>query len=97
MIKVQDLCHYLPSGDEKITILENLDVSIQDGETVSIIGSSGSGKTTLLGLLAGLDVPSSGSISIDGQLISAMDEDNVRCFGRSILALFFSLFICCPA
>jgi len=97
MIKVQDLCHYLPSGDEKITILESLDVSIQDGETVSIIGSSGSGKTTLLGLLAGLDVPSSGSISIDGQLISAMDEDQRAMFRAQYIGFVFQSFHLLPS
>jgi len=97
MIKVQDLCHYLPYGDEQITILENLNLSIQDGETIAITGSSGSGKTTLLGLLAGLDVPSSGSITIDGQLISAMDEDQRAVFRANNIGFVFQSFHLLPS
>jgi len=97
MIKVQDLCHYLPYGDEQITILENLNLSIQNGETIAITGSSGSGKTTLLGLLAGLDVPSSGSITIDGQLISAMDEDQRAVFRANNIGFVFQSFHLLPS
>jgi len=97
MIKVQDLCHYLPYGDEQITILDDVNLSINDGETVAITGSSGSGKTTLLGLLAGLDVPSSGSISIDGQLISAMDEDQRTVFRANNIGFVFQSFHLLPS
>ena len=97
MIKVQDLCHYLPYGDEQITILDDLNLSINDGETIAITGSSGSGKTTLLGLLAGLDVPSSGSITIDGQLISAMDEDQRAVFRANNIGFVFQSFHLLPS
>lgn len=97
MIKVQDLCHYLPYGDEQITILDDVNLNINDGETVAITGSSGSGKTTLLGLLAGLDVPSSGSINIDGQLISAMDEDQRTVFRANNIGFVFQSFHLLPS
>ena len=58
-----------------LTILRDVELSISSGEAIAIVGESGSGKTTLLGLLAGLDVPTRGSVWLDGDEISAMDED----------------------
>jgi putative ABC transport system ATP-binding protein len=58
-----------------LTILHALDVSVKAGEAVAILGASGSGKSTLLGLLAGLDRPTQGEISLCGQSLSALNED----------------------
>ncbi|PZO10949.1 MAG: ABC transporter [Lysobacteraceae bacterium] len=63
----------LPSG--QLTILDGVGFTIAKGEAVAIVGASGSGKSTLLSLLAGLDVPSDGSVMLDGQPLSALDED----------------------
>lgn len=63
----------LPSGE--LVILDGIGFSIAAGDTVAIVGASGSGKSTLLSLMAGLDVPSSGSVTLDGQPLSALDED----------------------
>ena len=62
-----------PAGD--LTILQGLDLEIQMGEAVAILGASGSGKSTLLGLLAGLDNPSAGQIWLCGQALEGLDED----------------------
>lgn len=62
-----------PAGD--LTILQGLDLEIQTGEAVAILGASGSGKSTLLGLLAGLDNPSAGQIWLCGQALEGLDED----------------------
>jgi putative ABC transport system ATP-binding protein len=62
-----------PAGD--LTILQGLDLEIQNGEAVAILGASGSGKSTLLGLLAGLDNPSAGQIWLCGQSLAGLDED----------------------
>src|SRR5690606_34206282 len=63
----------LPSGE--LTILDGVDFNIVPGDTVAIVGASGSGKSTLLSLMAGLDTPSSGDVMLDGEALSAMDED----------------------
>jgi putative ABC transport system ATP-binding protein len=63
----------LPSGE--LTILDGVGFAIAQGEAVAIVGASGSGKSTLLGLLAGLDVPSDGTVTLDGEPLSALDED----------------------
>jgi putative ABC transport system ATP-binding protein len=63
----------LPSG--QLTILDGVGFTIAKGEAVAIVGASGSGKSTLLSLLAGLDVPSEGSVTLDGAPLSALDED----------------------
>ena len=68
------------NDDQPLVILDNVSFSILTGETVAIIGPSGSGKSTLLGLMAGLDIPSSGKVKIDGQNIFDLDED-----GRAVL------------
>lgn len=65
----------LKSGDEPLQILKGVNLSFRAASSCAIIGASGSGKTTLLGLLAGLDLPSSGQILFDGKDITAMDED----------------------
>jgi lipoprotein-releasing system ATP-binding protein len=61
-------------GPVTLTVLDGVDFRVEEGERVAIIGASGSGKTTLLQLLGGLDDPTSGSVWIDGQQLSALDE-----------------------
>jgi putative ABC transport system ATP-binding protein len=61
--------------DGTLSILHDISFSVQQGESVAITGSSGSGKSTLLSLMAGLDLPSAGSVSLMGQDLSTLDED----------------------
>lgn len=63
------------SGERRLDILSGLDLQVSPGESVAILGSSGAGKSTLLGLLAGLDAPTSGELSLFGESLSALDED----------------------
>jgi len=74
MINTSALHHNVKLGEQTLTLLNNIDVSIQEGETVAIVGTSGSGKSTLLGMLAGLDTPTSGRIFIDEADITTLDE-----------------------
>lgn len=97
MIEVQHLCHSIHSGDHEIHILNDVGFAIADAETVAITGSSGSGKTTLLGLMAGLDVPTSGRITVNGELISAMDEDQRALFRARHVGFVFQSFHLLPS
>lgn len=74
VLECRDLRKSYDEGPQVLEVLKGIDIQIQRGERVAIIGSSGSGKSTLLNLLGGLDTPSSGSVSINGEAISALDE-----------------------
>ena len=74
-ILATNLGKHVGDGANKIEILNGLDLEVTQGESVAIVGSSGSGKSTLLALLAGLDVPTAGSVEVAGQPFSTVDED----------------------
>lgn len=74
-LEVRQLTHRLPSGGRSITILDHLDLTIDHGEMVAILGPSGSGKSTLLALMAGLDRPTEGQVLLDGVEIQDLSED----------------------
>jgi putative ABC transport system ATP-binding protein len=79
-----------------LTILDRVSFRIEAGETAAIVGASGSGKSTLLGLLAGLDRPSSGHISIFGQALEPMDEDARAAWRATHLGFVFQSFQLLP-
>ncbi len=76
VLQAENLTKTYISADKKLTVLNNVSFQAEQGTSLSIIGPSGSGKTTLLGLCAGLDVPTSGSISLMGFKLNAMSEDD---------------------
>ncbi len=89
MIELRGVSKTVPSGTGTLTILHPLDLVVARRQVVAITGPSGSGKSTLLGLIAGLDAPSTGHISIDGTDITALDEDSLaRLRGRRIGFVF---------
>ena len=75
MIEVNNISKQVVTSEGTLNILQQINLSVAKGESLAIIGPSGSGKSTLLGILAGLDMPSSGTVSIDGEDITAMDEE----------------------
>ena len=75
ILTARHLNKVVPSAEGELSILHDLSLDLCRGDSLAIVGSSGSGKSTLLGLLAGLDLPSSGSIHLTGQNLSQLDED----------------------
>jgi len=84
------------SSDGSLTILHDICFDIQSGESVAITGSSGSGKSTLLGLLAGLDLPSSGNVTMMGQNLNDLDEDRRAKLRSSHVGFVFQSFQLLP-
>jgi putative ABC transport system ATP-binding protein len=76
VLQAEGLTKTYRSGANSLTVLDTVSFSVAQGDTLAIIGPSGSGKTTLLGLCAGLDVPSTGIISLMGFKLNAMSEDD---------------------
>lgn len=91
-MKALDLSKQVSSPEGLLTILDNVSLSIQHGESVAIVGASGAGKSTLLGLLAGLDVPSEGEIWLDGKEITALDEDGRAALRADCVGFVFQSF-----
>ncbi len=75
MLQARQLTKEYQSGDHRLAVLRDVSFIVPDGAFVAIVGPSGSGKTTLLGLLAGLDVPSSGTVLLDDADLSTLSED----------------------
>ena len=91
MVVVQDLRKSLRTGASTVDILKGIDFTIERGEFVAIMGASGSGKSTLLGLLAGLDNPTTGSVALNGTVISYLQEDKLaQLRGRTVGFVFQS-------
>jgi len=91
MLVARNLSKEYRSGDNRLTVLRDVNFAIPQGAFVAIVGPSGSGKTTLLGLLAGLDTPSTGQVILDGSDLTAMDEDQrARLRGEKVGFVFQS-------
>jgi putative ABC transport system ATP-binding protein len=97
ILRAAGLTKIVRSGDDPLTILDNVSFEVDAGATVAIAGASGSGKTTLLGLLAGLDRPTKGEIWLDGAALSALDEDARAALRQRLLGFVFQSFQLLPA
>ncbi len=97
MIELKNVTKTVRSGTEDLIILSDVSLKIPDGQFVALTGASGSGKSTLLGLLAGLDSPSSGSITVDGDDITTMSEDGLADLRSSKIGFVFQSFHLIPS
>ena len=97
IIRATSLTKIVQSGDEPLTILDDVAFDVAAGATIAIVGASGSGKTTLLGLLAGLDRPTSGDVIIDGVALSTLDQDGSAALRQRLLGFVFQSFQLLPA
>ena len=97
MITLSNLTKTVRSGTEELTILSDVSLAIPEGQFVALTGASGSGKSTLLGLIAGLDAPSTGRISIDGDEITSMGEDGLAKIRSEKIGFVFQSFHLIPS
>ena len=97
MIILQNVTKTVQSGAEDLTILDDVSLSIPDGQFVAVTGASGSGKSTLLGLIAGLDAPTSGAILIDGANVTTMSEDELAELRSEQIGFIFQSFHLIPS
>jgi putative ABC transport system ATP-binding protein len=96
LIRLQGVEKVFGAGANAVRAVDHLDLGILRGEFVTLTGPSGSGKSTVLNLLAGLDTPTAGEISIDGQRLSAMSDDELTIFRRRKLGIIFQFFNLLP-
>ncbi len=94
---MRDLRLTVPSAAGPVNILAGIDLEVQPGEAVGIVGPSGSGKTSLLMVLAGLEQPTGGTVSVAGQELTRLDEDALARFRRRTVGIVFQAFHLIPA
>ena len=96
MILLQDLHLQLAGPAGSVNILRGIDLSVDAGETVSVVGPSGSGKTTMLMVIAGLERPTQGNIRVKGVDLGTLDEDGLALFRRQNMGIVFQNFHLVP-
>jgi putative ABC transport system ATP-binding protein len=92
MVDARGLVRDYDSGETVVHALQGVDVEVARGELLAVRGRSGSGKTTLLNLLGGLDNPTAGTVTVDGTLISGLDEQAASAVRRTTIAFVFQTF-----
>lgn len=95
-IIVTDLCKYFETKAGKVLALDHISFSVQDGDFVGIVGKSGSGKSTLINMLAGIDKPSSGSVSVFGSKLEEMNENQLALLRGLDVGIVFQFFQLLP-
>lgn len=93
ILSAQHLSKKVPSAEGQLTILDNVSFTLHQGDSLAIIGRSGSGKSTLLGLLAGLDLPSSGEVLLAGHQLTQLNEDQRAALRAAHVGFVFQAFL----
>ena len=96
ILATKNLKKYYGKGDTQVKALDGVDLSVEDGEFVAIVGTSGSGKSTLLHMLGGLDRPTSGSVVVDGKNIFSLKDEALTIFRRRKIGFVFQSFNLVP-
>ena len=96
ILQVKDLCKVYGAGDNRVTALDHVNLTVRRGEFVSIVGPSGSGKSTLLHSLGGVDKPTSGQVWVDGVELSTLDETHLAVFRRRQIGLVYQFYNLIP-
>lgn len=89
ILKTRDLKKYYGGGETAVHALDGVNLSVESGEFVAVVGTSGSGKSTLLHMLGGLDRPTSGSVSVDGKDIFSLKDEELTIFRRRKIGFVF--------
>lgn len=97
IIQVNNLTREVYTGEDKLVILQDINLQVSTGESIAIVGTSGSGKSTLLGLLAGLDIPTQGTVFLDGEDIFKLNEDERAILRGRLLGFMFQSFQLLPS
>ena len=97
MIETRDLVKSVDTSEGVLTILKGVSLKFETGEAVAIVGASGSGKSTILGLMAGLDVSSSGEIILNGHELSSLDEEERAVLRGQLVGFVFQSFQLLPS
>ena len=96
ILETKDLKKYYGSGDTGVKALDGVNLSMEDGEFVAIVGTSGSGKSTLLHMLGGLDRPTSGTVTVSGKEIFSLKDDELTIFRRRKIGFIFQSYNLVP-
>lgn len=96
ILQTKDLKKYYGSGDTQVKALDGVDLSVEQGEFVAIVGTSGSEKSTLLHMLGGLDRPTSGSVTVDGKDIFSLKDEGLTIFRRRKIGFVFQAYNLVP-
>ncbi len=96
ILKTTNLKKYYGSGDTTVKALDGVNLSVQDGEFVAIVGTSGSGKSTLLHMLGGLDRPTGGNVEVEGKNIFSLKDDALTIFRRRKIGFIFQSYNLVP-
>jgi len=96
MLEVRSLTKSYRSGDDTLTVVKDISFALPAGASCAIVGPSGSGKTTLIGLCAGLDLPTSGEVLLDGVSLGSLDEDGRARVRNDIVGFVFQTFQLLP-
>ena len=89
ILETKDLRKVSGSGDTEVRALDGVDLTVEKGEFVAVVGTSGSGKSTLLHMLGGLDRPTGGTVTVDGKELSAMRDEELNIFRRRKIGFVF--------
>ncbi len=96
VLETRDLKKYYGAGDTLVKALDGVDLQVENGEFVAIVGTSGSGKSTLLHMLGGLDRPTGGSVLVDGKDIFSLKDEELTIFRRRKIGFVFQAYNLVP-